>query len=127
MDLSVATRPDASANIYADFVASLEKDLEDKTGDDRPLKKQKLNPKQEKKAKKSKSESTSTYVGGNSEAAVDGDKSEKIVRNLFSHITVQIAPFSATLCPTNHFMTDENQSTEKYHVVSSGRCVGDSL
>ena len=84
----MAAQSENSKNIFADFVASLENDLDQPSGG-APLKKQKTEKKR--KAPK-KRETTSTYKGGNLEIN-EGDKSEKIVRNLFSQITVQISAF----------------------------------
>ena len=110
MESEVAAQSENSKNIFADFVASLENDLDQPSGG-APLKKQKTEKKR--KAPK-KRETTSTYKGGNLEIN-EGDKSEKIVRNLFSQITIQISAFSAKLVPTNFFLTDQNQTPEKYH------------
>ena len=109
-----------SASIFADFVETLKHGLDNST-EDSPPKKQKKCPesvKKQKLRKKSKLED-SLYVGGS--GFENGDRSEKLVRNLFAQKTVQISPFSAVLVATNFFLTDENQNTDKYSIVSGAR------
>ena len=109
-----------SATIFADFVETLKHGLDNST-EDSPPKKQKKCPesvKKQKLRKKSKLED-SLYVGGS--GFENGDRSEKLVRNLFAQKTVQISPFSAVLVATNFFLTDENQNTDKYSIVSGAR------
>ena len=120
MDSYDASGAESSKNIYADFVATLKNDL-DLSLPERPIKKLKTEKAQKKhktSRKSSKLESATAYITGE----VGGiDKSEKIVRNLLSHQTVQIGAFSASLIATNYYMTDENQTTDRYHIVSGGR------
>lgn len=119
MDSYVESGAESSKNIYADFVATLKNDL-DLSSPERPSKKLKTEKQKKQKSSKksSRSEPTATYISGEAGGI---DKSEKIVRNLLSQQTIQIGAFSASLIATNYYMTDQNQTTDKYHIVSGGR------